>query len=97
VDQISTEFNSERTREIRMNLTKCDLGRMLIAKLEAKTDTVALSRWAYQVYLDNSRNLDPWLKEVLLDLARMEDAPEFEYATEELYDLARAMAQDANC
>lgn len=77
-----------------MNLTKRDFGRMLMAKLETTTDAVALSRWAYQTYLDNSRRLEPGLKDVLLDLGRMEDAPEFEYTAAELFDLARAMVRD---
>lgn len=74
-----------------MSLTKHDFGRMLMAKLVATTDIVALSRWAHQMYLDNSRSLEPGLKDLLLDLGRMEDAPEFEYSVEELLVIAKEM------
>ena len=74
-----------------MSLTKHAFGRMLMAKLEATTDVVTLSRWAHQTYLDNSRSLEPGLKDILLDLGRMEDAPEFEYSVEELFDMAKRM------
>lgn len=77
-----------------MNLTKRDFGRMLMAKLETTTDVVSLSRWAYQTYLDNSRSLEPGLKDVLLYLGRMEDSSEFEYSTEELFDMAKTMIGD---
>lgn len=76
-----------------MTLTRLDFGRMLAEKLEATTDVVALSRWAYQVYLDNSHNLDPNLKDILLDLGRMEDAPEFEYSVTELLEMAKTMSE----
>lgn len=75
-----------------MGLTKSEFGRMLVAKLESSADSTALSKWAYQTYLVNSRNLEPGLKDVLLDLARMEDGPEFEYTVTELSDLANALA-----
>jgi len=74
-----------------MSLTKHEFGRMLMAKLESSTDIVGLSRWAQQIYLDNSRGLEIELKAVLLDLGRMEDAPEFEYSAEKLVDMARTM------
>lgn len=77
-----------------MNLTKRDFGQMLMAKLETTTDVVTLSRWAYQMYLNNSRSLEPGLKDVLLDLGRMEDSSEFEYSIEELFDMARVMISD---
>jgi hypothetical protein len=64
---------------------------MLIEKLEDSTDNTTLSRWAYQTYLDNSRNLDPDLKDVLLDLTRMKDAREFQYSASELFELARKL------
>jgi len=74
-----------------MSLTKHDFGQMLLDRLETTTDVVALSRWANQMYADNSRGLEPGLKDVLRDLGRMEDAPEFEYSVGELLDIAKSM------
>ncbi|MEJ2802311.1 hypothetical protein WAE61_10550 [Comamonadaceae bacterium PP-2] len=74
-----------------MSLTKHDFGQMLLARLETTTDVVALTRWANQMYADNSRGLEPGLKDVLRDLGRMEDAPEFEYSVGELLDIAKRM------
>jgi hypothetical protein len=74
-----------------MNLTKREFGIMLQSKLRGKVDLVHLSQWAFQVYLDHCRNLEPGLKELLLDLGRMADAPEFEYSIEELSNLASQM------
>lgn len=85
--------NSTRTWAIRMSLTKQKFGQMLMDKLNTTADIVILSRWAYQVYLDNSRVLEPGLKEVLLELARMEDSPQFEYSDADLFEMARAMAE----
>jgi hypothetical protein len=80
-----------------MSLTKTDFGKMLMAKLKETCDIITLSRWAYQIYLDNSRNLEPDLKDVLLDLGRMENAPEFEYTITELDDLASTLVSDKRC
>ncbi len=74
-----------------MTITKIDFGKMLQTKLEQTSDIVALSRWAYKTYNENIRELEPGLKDVLLDLARMEDAIEFEYSLDELFKLALAL------
>jgi hypothetical protein len=74
-----------------MELTKVEFGGLLRTKILAEGDMVALSRWAYQIYLDNSRNLEYGLKDVLLDLGRMEEAPEFEYSPADLAELADAL------
>lgn len=62
-----------------------------MAKIETATDVVVLSRWAQQIYLENSRGLEPGLKDIILGIGRMEDAPEFEYSSRELSDLAKQM------
>jgi hypothetical protein len=67
---------------------------MLLAKLESDTDIKAISTWAFQMYFDNSRQLEPGLKNVLMDLGRMEDAPEFEFTVAELSQLAKSLAGD---
>ena len=67
---------------------------MLINKLQTTTDVVVLSRWAYQIYFDNMRNLEPGLGDILLGLNYMEGGPEFEYSPEDLYDMAKEMIGD---
>lgn len=75
-----------------MSLTKVEFGTMLAARLESNPSIVEVSRWAYRVYLDNARSLEDDLKDQLLDLARMEDGPEFEYSMKDLTDLATNLA-----
>lgn len=77
-----------------MTLTKQEFGRMLMKKLQTTSNVVVLSRWAYQLYFDNMRNLEPGLEDILLTLNHMEDGPEFEYSVEELRDMARTMIGD---
>lgn len=71
-----------------MGLTKRQFGPMLKAKLESTADVNNISRWAYEVFLDNSRQLEPGLEEILLDLTRMQDGAEFEYTKKELSGIA---------
>ena len=72
-----------------MQLSKAQFGKMLANKLQKTSDLVTLSRWSYEIFLDYQRGLEPSLRDLLLDLARMEDAPEFEYSVDELRKLAR--------
>lgn len=71
-----------------MKITKEHFGEMLSKKLREEFDTVSLSRWAYQLFIDHQRNIDPELRVLLLDLSRMEDGPEFEYSEKELVQLS---------
>lgn len=77
-----------------MKLTKRNFGKLLESKLKTTTDVVVLSRWAYQIYLDNARNLEDGLKGVIFDLVRMEDSPEFEYSAKELLDTAKRLVDE---
>lgn len=78
-----------------MTMSKNELGNLLNLKLKTASDITELSRWAFQIYNANCHGLAPDLKNVLLDLARMEDAPEFEYSYEELVSLARTLSEGA--
>lgn len=68
-------------------MTKHEFGDLLKSKIEMGLSVVELSRWAFGIFNENCRGLEPDLKGILLDIARMEDAPEFEYSTEELRGL----------
>ena len=74
-----------------MALSKVDFGKMLAVELCESHDLVKLSRWAYEIFLENQKALDPKLREVLLDLSRIEDSPEFEYTIDELKNLAKEL------
>lgn len=76
-----------------MTMSKNEFGNLLNLKLKAGSDITELSRWAFQIFNENSHGLAPDLKTILLDLARMEDAPEFEYTHEELVSLARTLSE----
>jgi hypothetical protein len=72
-------------------LTKIDFGKMLQSKIKNSGDPVLLSDWAYEIYLGNSRSLEPGLKDIVLDLGRMSDEPEFTYTYAELIGLANLL------
>ena len=72
-------------------MTKVELGSLLNAKLAQGSEIVELSRWVFSLFNDNSGDITPELKTILLDLARMEDGEEFELSNEELRTLAERM------
>jgi hypothetical protein len=78
-----------------MAMTKAEFGALLKLKLEQTNEIVELSRWAYKIFNENSRGIEPDLKTILLDLARMEDAPEFEYSYVELVALAQSLTNSS--
>lgn len=69
----------------KLNMSK--FRKVLASKLETTHDLVDISRWAYGLFLESQREMTEDVREFLLDLARMEDAEEFEYTIEELIDL----------
>lgn len=74
-----------------MKLNKSEFGKMLAKKLDETNDVVALSRWAYELFMDFQRDAEPGLRDLLLELSRMEDSPEFEYSVVELRKLAETL------
>lgn len=76
-----------------MKLSKIDFGKMLSKKLNETNDLVALSRWPYEIFLDCQKDIEPGLRDILLDLACMEDGPEFEYSIDELGRLAKELQE----
>lgn len=74
-----------------MIIGKREFGRMLVEKISETSDIVKISRWAYKLYLENVRNVDSDVKDLLLDIGRMEDAKEFEYSMDELLEIARSL------
>ncbi len=77
-----------------MNYSNQQLGETLKTRLTKGYDIVQISRWAYEIYFNNCRFLDPSTEETLEYLFRMEDDPQFEYTEEELRLLADMLIND---
>jgi hypothetical protein len=76
--------------------TRKHFGEMLSNKLSETNDIVALSRWSYELFLDHQLKSEEGLRDILLDLTRMEDSPEFEYSIIELKKLANDLQNEGN-
>ena len=71
--------------------TKEDFGKGLEEKLKTTTDTVELSRWAHHTYLENCKDFEDGLVEIVMQIVAMEEGPEFEFSIPELCDFAREL------
>ena len=72
-------------------MNKKELGEQLKVLLKKEIDIVILSRWAFSIYSNNCRNLDPSMEEILEYLFSMEDDPQFELTEQELSLLAEML------
>jgi hypothetical protein len=77
-----------------MNYTNKKIGYELKALLEKGYDIVKISRWAFSVFYDHTRELDPNQYDILQELFRMEDDPQFEYTEKELKMLAEMLIKN---
>lgn len=64
------------------------IGKGLKSELAKGYDIVRISRWAFRVFSEDPRSLDPSLSEILESLFSMEDDPQFELTSDELSNLA---------
>ena len=76
-----------------MNYDRKKLGEELKLQLKKGYDIVRISRWAYTIFSNNRRFLDPSIEEILQYLFLMEDDPQFEYTEEELTLLAENLKE----
>ena len=74
-----------------MNYNKNQLGLELKKQLRHGCNVWKISRWAYGIFFDHRDRLTLEIKEILKDLARMEDDPQFEYSEAELNLLAEML------
>jgi hypothetical protein len=72
-------------------MNKQMIGQELKAELAKGYDIIRISRWAFRVYSENQRSLDPSLSEILESLFAMEDDPQFELTVDELSNLAEKL------
>lgn len=76
-----------------MSLRKHDFGTALLERLEENTDLASLSRWAYELFLDRQREMDPELRSLVTEIATMDDAEEFKLTLEELKSIANTLKE----
>jgi len=63
--------------------TRSDFAKGLSAQLEQGFDSVRIARWAYQMFLDNVRELEPGSKDSIMSIVLIEE-PQFEMSKDEL-------------
>jgi hypothetical protein len=71
--------------------TKHDFVDGLKAEVAGGLDVVAVSRWAYRMFLEHIRALEDGLKPAIMQIVAMEEGPEFEMTLEELLAFADAL------
>lgn len=69
-------------------MNKRIIGMDLKSELAKGYDITRLSRWAFRLYSENIRSLDPSLRETLETIFAMEEDPQFELSLEELSSIA---------
>lgn len=77
-----------------MKYTNEQLGKQLNEELKKGYDIVRISRWASTIYCNSLRDLDEMQTDVLAELLRMEDDPQFEYSEQKLRSLATLLIQN---
>lgn len=74
-----------------MSYTNEEFGRKLYQEIAKGYDIVKISRWSYGVFFNHMKDLSPTQRNVLEELFRMEDDPQFEYTEQELKLLAEML------
>ena len=69
-------------------MNKEKIGKELKAELIRGYSITRISRWAFRVFSENIRSLDPSLRDILESIFAMEADPQFEMTFDELNDLA---------
>ncbi len=69
-------------------MNKDVIGKALKAELSKGYDVVRISRWAFRIFSENIKSLDPFLKDTLEKIAAMEDDRQFELTEGDLSILA---------
>jgi hypothetical protein len=75
-------------------LNKQTIGKELKSELAKGYDIVRISRWAFRIFSEDPRSLDPALRATLENLFAMEDDPQFELTEEQLHALADRLIQE---
>ncbi len=70
-----------------------EIGLQLSEELKKCYDIKRISNWAFSLYLNNLKNLDPYSEELLEYLFRMQDDPQFAYSEKDLKELSLMLIQ----
>jgi hypothetical protein len=74
-----------------MTYSKRDFSKDLEAQLNLGYDPERIGRWAYSMWFGHCREADAELKEIMYELAVMEEGPEFERPESELRELVKLL------
>jgi hypothetical protein len=72
-----------------------DFGNDLRVELGRGYEIKRLSDWAHKIYLHRSREFEPGLQQVVLQLIAMEEGEEFEFSEKELQDLVARLTDES--
>lgn len=70
-----------------MICTKEDLRKLLLKQISIYSDPNQLGAFAYNIFFQHCRDLDPELKDILERLSMMEEGKEFWYTQDELQSI----------
>ena len=79
-----------------MKYTKQDFGAALKTNLDNGYTPAQIGKWAHSFFFQNCRELDPDFKDIVEKLLLMEEALEFEYSKEDLFDIAEKLISGSN-
>lgn len=74
-----------------MSYTNEEIGKQLNKELKKGYDIVRISRWAFNIFYNHTRELSSSQRNIFEELLRMEDDPQFEYTEQELRLLAEKL------
>ena len=74
-----------------MSYTNEEFGKQLDKELTKGYDIVKISRWAFNIFYNHTRELNTIQRNILEKLLRMEDDPQFEYTEQELVSLVKKL------
>jgi hypothetical protein len=71
-----------------MSEVNISFGTELLKKLNSGVSKKIIAKWAYGFYLDNSKNINKNFELDIMRIVAMEEGPEFDINTSELFALA---------
>lgn len=74
-----------------MKFTDEELGKQIHNQLITGYDISRISKWAFHVFYTNTRDLTSTQRDVLEELSRMDDDPQFELTEQELHFVAELL------
>ena len=77
-----------------MNYTNKQIGKELQEELKKGYNIVRISRWAFNIFYNHTRELNFTQRNILEELFRMEDDLQFEYTEQELKLLAEMLINE---